>query len=64
MYSYNDASYVQYLGGEPYMMPVPPWFHTNLPGYDKNWLWRGDRARADRWFQAQWWQPESIEIIS
>ncbi|KAI1830399.1 CAZyme family GH71 [Penicillium roqueforti] len=21
---------------------VSPWFFTNLPGYDKNWLWRGD----------------------
>jgi hypothetical protein len=25
-----------------YMMAVSPWFFTNLPGFGKNWLWRGD----------------------
>ncbi|KAI8192767.1 hypothetical protein KHU50_013093 [Colletotrichum sp. SAR 10_65] len=39
-----DASYVDFLGKDasgkprPYMMPVSPWFYTNLPGYKKNWL--------------------------
>lgn len=64
MYTYTDASYAQYMNGKPYMMPVSPWFYTNLPGYNKNWLWRGDRAWGDRWIQAQWWQPEFIQIIS
>lgn len=44
MDTYVDASYLDYLekdGGKPYMMPVSPWFYTNLPGYNKNWLWRG-----------------------
>ena len=44
MDTYVDASYLDYLDqadGKPYMMPVSPWFYTNLPGYDKNWLWRG-----------------------
>lgn len=40
MDTYIDASYTNYLNGKPYMMPVSPWFYTNLPGYDKNWLWR------------------------
>ena len=40
MDTYVDASYLQYLGDLPYMMPVSPWFYTNLPGYSKNWLWR------------------------
>lgn len=40
MDTYIDASYTEYLNGKPYMMPVSPWFYTNLPGYDKNWLWR------------------------
>lgn len=44
MNTYVDASYLQYLNETgtplPYMMPVSPWFFTNLPGYDKNWLWR------------------------
>ncbi|EDO64915.1 carbohydrate-binding module family 24 protein [Neurospora crassa] len=64
MYTYTDASYAQYLNGKPYMMPISPWFYTNLPGYNKNWLWRGDRAWGDRWIQAQWWQPEFVQIIS
>ncbi|KAJ4401166.1 Glucan endo-1,3-alpha-glucosidase agn1 [Neurospora sp. IMI 360204] len=42
MDTYTDASYLQYLNGKPYMMPISPWFFTNLPGYNKNWLWRGD----------------------
>lgn len=44
MDTYVDASYLDFLeqaGGKAYMMPVSPWFYTNLPGYDKNWLWRG-----------------------
>lgn len=36
------------------MMPVSPWFFTNLPGYDKNWLWRGDSVWYDRWVQASY----------
>ena len=31
MTTYSDASYHQFLGGLPYMMPVSPWFYTNLP---------------------------------
>lgn len=48
MNTYVDASYLQYLdfwsGLFPaqYMMPVSPWFFTNMPGYKKNWLWRGE----------------------
>lgn len=41
MDTFSDASYKQSLGEKPYMMPVSPWFYTNLPGYNKNWLWRG-----------------------
>lgn len=40
MNTYVDASYIQYLGDLPYMMPASPWFYTNFPGYKKNWLWR------------------------
>lgn len=45
--TYVDASYKDYLkraGGKAYMMPVSPWFYTNMPGFDKNWLWRGGFA--------------------
>ncbi len=44
MDTYTDASYLQFLDGLPYMMPVSPWFYTNLPGYNKNWLWRGEQV--------------------
>lgn len=46
------------------MMPVSPWFFTNLPGYNKNWLWRGDDLWYDRWQEVWYLQPEFIEIIS
>lgn len=39
MNTFVDASYLSYLGSKPYMMPVSPWFYTNLPGFNKNWLW-------------------------
>jgi hypothetical protein len=48
---YTDASYLQFLGGAPYMMPVSPWFYTNLPGFGKNWMWRGDDLWFDRWME-------------
>lgn len=67
MNTYTDASYWMYLGqagGKPYMMPASPWFYTNLPGYDKNWLWRGDHIWYDRWVQIIYNQPEFVEIIS
>ncbi|TDZ17905.1 Mutanase [Colletotrichum orbiculare MAFF 240422] len=64
MDTFGDASYAEYLQGKPYMMPVSPWFYTNMPGYRKNWLWRGDDIWADRWFQVEWWQPEFVQIIS
>ncbi|CAI6342386.1 unnamed protein product [Periconia digitata] len=54
MNTYGDASYMQFLkqANRPsYMMPVSPWFYTNLPGFLKNWLWRGDRLWFDRWVQ-------------
>jgi hypothetical protein len=48
MNTYTDASYEWYLkptGREkPYMMPVSPWFFTNMPGFHKDWVWRGKRA--------------------
>lgn len=62
--TYVDASYLQFLDGKPYMMPVSPWFFTNMPGYKKNWLWRGDDLWYTRWEQALYLAPEFIEIIS
>ncbi|KAH6842747.1 mutanase [Chaetomium sp. MPI-CAGE-AT-0009] len=64
MTTYVDASYLQALGSKPYMMPVSPWFYTNLPGYNKNWAWRGDHLWYDRWQQVLYLQPEFVQIIS
>ncbi|RAH40443.1 glycoside hydrolase family 71 protein [Aspergillus brunneoviolaceus CBS 621.78] len=64
MNTYVDASYIDFLDGKSYMMPVSPWFFTNMPGYDKNWLWRGDDLWYDRWVQAMYLAPDFIEIIS
>ncbi|KAF5528333.1 Mutanase [Colletotrichum aenigma] len=64
MDTYVDASYKQYLSGKPYMMAASPWFYTNLPGYEKNWMWRGDDLWFDRWQQILWWRPEFVQIIS
>jgi hypothetical protein len=66
MTTYPDASYYDFVGSKPYIMPISPWFYTSLPGYGKNWMWRGD----DLWFQR--WQhaisidrrPDYIRIIS
>ncbi|KAH3463578.1 hypothetical protein KXV78_000763 [Aspergillus fumigatus] len=61
-----DMSYLELLqqGGLAYMMPVSPWFYTNLPGYGKNWLWRGDDLWYDRWQEVLSLRPEFVEIIS
>ncbi|KAI8286540.1 hypothetical protein K4K60_000331 [Colletotrichum sp. SAR11_57] len=68
MDTYVDASYYQYLRvdedtSKPYMMPASPWFYTNLPGYNKNWLWRGDDLWHDRWIQIVYNQPEPIRFV-
>lgn len=67
--TYSDASdfgYLSEVGNKPYMAPVSPWFYTNLPGYNKNWLWRGDSLWIHRWQQliAAEFQPEFVQIIS
>ncbi|KAI8282938.1 Mutanase [Colletotrichum sp. SAR11_240] len=60
----GDAAYIWALQGKPYMMPVSPWFYTNLPGYKKNWVWRGDDLWYDRWKQVLDMQPDFVQIIS
>lgn len=64
MNTYVDAAYRDYLHGKPYMMPVSPWFYTNLPGYNKNWMWRGDNVWYDRWQEVWYLQPEFVEILT
>ncbi|KAG4442833.1 hypothetical protein IFR05_001714 [Cadophora sp. M221] len=73
MDTYVDASYGEFLdnvfGGDGsdfshYMMPVSPWFYTNMPGFEKNWMWRGDSLWYDRWEQVKYLQPEFVQIIT
>lgn len=62
-----DKDYVSALGGKggrPFMMPVSPWFFTNLPNYGKNRLWRGDDLWYDRWQQVLAVDPDYVEIIT
>ncbi|KAF9893798.1 hypothetical protein FE257_009968 [Aspergillus nanangensis] len=59
-----DHAYIDALNGRPYMMPVSPWFYTNMPGFGKNWVSRGDDLWYDRWQQVLDLQPELVEIIS
>ena len=44
------------------MMPVSPWFYTNLPQYKKNWVWRGDDMWHNRWQQVLKVQPQFVEV--
>lgn len=64
-----DASYKAFLkdgsgNDRPYMMPVSPWFFTNMPGYNKNWLWASDSLWYYRWNQVWHEKPEYVQIIS
>ena len=60
----GDAAWQSMLGSKPFMMPVSPWFYTNLPNWNKNWLWRGDDLWHDRWTQAIELQPAMVELIT
>ncbi|RDW92917.1 uncharacterized protein DSM5745_00239 [Aspergillus mulundensis] len=72
--TYTDGSYYNYMDknisspdpgtGLPYMMAVSPWFYTNLPGYNKNWCWKGDDLWYERWMEVIYTLPEFVEIIS
>lgn len=66
MFTTVDQSYFAFLGGKSYMMPISPWFYTNMPGFRKNWMWRGDDLWFDRWQQVLSIdpQPEYLEIIT
>ncbi|XHF99131.1 hypothetical protein AWENTII_002640 [Aspergillus wentii] len=60
----SDEAWIKALAGKPYMMPVSPWFYTNLPQWGKNWLWRGDDLWHYRWQQIMDLQPDLVQIIS
>jgi hypothetical protein len=57
-----DELWINMLQGKPYMMGVSPWFYTNLPQWNKNWLWRGDDLWFQRWQQIVELQPALVEV--
>lgn len=50
--------------GKSYIMPVSPWFYTNLRQFNKNWVWQGDGLWPQRWQQVIELQPEYVEILT
>lgn len=58
----SDKAWMKALAGKPYMMPVSPWFYTNLPQWQKNWLWRGDDLWHYRWKQVMDLQPALVQV--
>ncbi|KAL4883840.1 glycoside hydrolase [Aspergillus karnatakaensis] len=60
----EDEEYMSILDGRPYIMPVSPWFYTNLRQFDKNWVWQGDSLWYERWQQVIELQPEYVEILT
>lgn len=59
-----DETYLRVVDKSKYMMAVSPWFYTNLPGYNKNWVWNSDNLWVDRWAQVISVQPAFVQIIS
>lgn len=47
-----------------FMMGVSPWFYTDLPGYNKAWVWRGDDMWHSRWQQVLDVNPPLVEIVT
>ncbi|KAL4786587.1 glycoside hydrolase [Aspergillus varians] len=60
----EDRQYLDILDGRAYIMPVSPWFYTNLRQFDKNWVWQGDDLWYTRWEQVVAVQPEYVEILT
>ncbi|KAH7014504.1 glycosyl hydrolase family 71-domain-containing protein [Microdochium trichocladiopsis] len=48
----GDNTYLNWLGGRPYMAPVSPWFFTHYGpevSYSKNWVFPSGSLLFDRW---------------
>lgn len=58
----SDLAWQSTATPKAYMMPVSPWFYTNLPQYKKNWVWRGDDMWHNRWQQVLKVQPQFVEV--
>ena len=58
----SDRAWQSAAAPKTYMMPVSPWFYTDLPQYNKNWVWRGDDMWHNRWQQVLQVQPQFVEV--
>ncbi|KAL4893243.1 glycosyl hydrolase family 71-domain-containing protein [Aspergillus ambiguus] len=52
------------MPGQMVVMPVSPWFYSNMIQLHKNWVWQGDDLWYTRWQQVLEVDPEYVEIIS
>lgn len=59
-----DKAWKAALSGKAYMMGVSPWFFTDLPGYNKAWVWKGDDLWHERWQQVLAVKPAFVEIVT
>ncbi|KAL4784408.1 alpha-1,3-glucanase, partial [Aspergillus varians] len=60
----EDEQYMSILGDKLYMMPVSPWFYSNLPQFDKNWVWQGGDLWYTRWQQVLQLNPDFVQILT
>jgi glucan endo-1,3-alpha-glucosidase len=61
----SDLAWQSAIGSSKvYMMGVSPWFFTDLPGYNKEWVWRGDDMWHLRWQQTLTVKPQIVEIVT
>ncbi|KAK5683156.1 hypothetical protein LTS10_004687 [Elasticomyces elasticus] len=61
-----DSAWVDWLSParKSYMMGVSPMFYTDLPAYNKAWVWRGDDMWWRRWQQVLEVLPDFVEIVT
>ena len=60
----TDKAWQAALPGKSYMMGVSPWFYTDLPGYNKAYVWRGDDLWHTRWMETLDVKPQFVEIVT
>ncbi|KAL6721635.1 hypothetical protein ACLMJK_000739 [Lecanora helva] len=63
----GDKTYMNALGGKPYVAPVAAWFSTHYGpevSYSKNWVFPSDLLWFQRWTEILTLAPQFLEIIT
>lgn len=60
----KDLAWQNALGGKTFMMGISPWFFTDLPAYNKAFVWRGDDTWHLRWEEVLSVNTDILEIVS